>query len=103
MPLDDREQKILAEIERQFYEEDPELARAVENIDRTSTVKVRLAVLGAILGLAVILFFFAQDDGIVLALIGFAVFVASITVLVPVIRERLVTGDAGENDSDHVV
>ena len=29
MPLDDHEQKILAEIERQFYEEDPELARAV--------------------------------------------------------------------------
>lgn len=101
MPLDDREQKILAEIERQFYEEDPELARAVENIDRTSTVKVRLAVLGAILGLAVILVFFALN--IVFALIGFAVFVASITVLVPVIRERLVTGDAGENDSDHVV
>jgi hypothetical protein len=101
MPLDDREQKILAEIERQFYEEDPELARAVENIDRTSTVKVRLAVLGAILGLAVILVFFAQN--ILFALVGFAVFVASITVLVPVIRERLVTGDAGENDSDPVV
>ena len=32
MPLDDREQKILAEIERQFYEEDPELARAVDRI-----------------------------------------------------------------------
>jgi hypothetical protein len=101
MPLDDREQKILAEIERQFYEEDPELARAVQNIDRASTVKVRLAVLGAILGLAVILFFFAQN--IVLALIGFAVFVVSVSVLVPYIRERLVPGDAGENDSDHVV
>jgi hypothetical protein len=58
-------------------------------------------VLGAILGLAVILVFFAQN--IVFALVGFAVFVASITVLVPVIRERLVTGDAGENDSDPVV
>jgi hypothetical protein len=101
MPLDDREQKILAEIERQFYEEDPELARAVQNIDRASTVKVRLAVLGAILGLAVILFFFAQN--IVFALIGFAVFVVSVSILVPYIRERLVPGDAGENDSDHVV
>jgi hypothetical protein len=101
MPLDDREQKILAEIERQFYEEDPELARAVENIDNMPTVKVRLAALGAVIGLAVILFFFAQN--IVFALIGFALLVASVSVLVPVIRERLVSGDAGENGSDQVV
>jgi hypothetical protein len=32
MPLDDKEQEILAEIERQFYEEDPQLAHAVKNI-----------------------------------------------------------------------
>lgn len=101
MPLDDREQKILAEIERQFYEEDPELARAVENIDSMPTVKVRLAALGAVIGLAVILFFFAQN--IVFALIGFALLVGSVSVLVPVIRERLVSGEAGENDSDQVV
>lgn len=101
MPLDDREQKILAEIERQFYEEDPELARAVENIDNTPTVKVRLAIVGAVVGLAVILFFFAQN--IIFALVGFAVLIASVSVLVPVLRERLVTGEAGENDSDQVV
>ncbi len=87
MPLDDREQKILEEIERQFYEEDPELARAVEKISRPSATRVRLAALGAILGLTVILVFFAQNT--VLALVGFAVLVASITVLVPAIRERV--------------
>lgn len=101
MPLDDREQKILAEIERQFYEEDPELARAVENIDSTSTVKLRLAIAGAVVGLAVILIFFAQE--IIVALVGFAVLVASVSVLVPVLRERLVSGEAGENDTDQVV
>jgi hypothetical protein len=58
-------------------------------------------VLGAILGLAVILFFFAQN--IIFALLGFAVFVVSVSVLVPYIRERLVPGDAGEDDADHVV
>ncbi len=101
MPLDDREQKILAEIERQFYEEDPELARAVENIDKTPMVRVRLAVLGAALGLAVILFFFAQN--IIFALVGFAVLIASVSVLVPVLRERLVSSDSGESDADQVV
>lgn len=101
MPLDDREQKILAEIERQFYEEDPELARAVENIDSTPMVKVRLAVLGAVVGLATILFFFAQN--IIFALVGFAVLIASVSVLVPVLRERLVSSEPGENDTDQVV
>ena len=101
MPLDDREQKILAEIERQFYEEDPELARAVENIDSTPMVKVRLAVLGAVVGLATILFFFAQN--IIFALVGFAVLIASVSVLVPVLRERLVSSESGENDTDQVV
>lgn len=101
MPLDDREQKILAEIERQFYEEDPELARAVENIDSTPMVKVRLAILGAVVGLATILFFFAQN--IIFALVGFAVLIGSVSVLVPVLRERLVSSESGENDTDQVV
>lgn len=101
MPLDDREQKILAEIERQFYEEDPELARAVENIDSTPMAKVRLAILGAVVGLAVILLFFARYT--VVALVGFAVLIASVSVLVPVLRERLVSSETGENDTDHVV
>ncbi|REK12366.1 MAG: DUF3040 domain-containing protein [Actinobacteria bacterium] len=100
MPLDDREQKILAEIERQFYEEDPELARAVQNIDKSSAIKVRLAVLGALVGLAVVLVFFAQNT--ILALVGFALLVASATVLVPVIRERLVPGETADDEPDQV-
>ena len=55
MPLDDKEQRILAEIERQFYEEDPELARAVEKIERPSRFGVRLSLLGVIAGLVIAL------------------------------------------------
>ena len=44
MPLDDHEQKILAEIERQFYEEDPELARRA-----CDAIKVEYEVLPAVL------------------------------------------------------
>ena len=47
MPLSDREQKILAEIERHFYEEDPALARAVRNIDRNPRTRSATPVAGS--------------------------------------------------------
>lgn len=94
MPLDDREQKILADIERQFYEEDPELARAVKSIDRASSrARARLAILGVVAGLATILIFFATNT--IVALLGFAVLVVSATVLAPEIK-RWVTPPAVE-------
>jgi hypothetical protein len=86
MPLDDHEQKILAEIERQFYEEDPELARAVRDISRPSRVGIRLAVLGVIAGLAVVIGFFTTRT--LVAILGFALLVVSATALVTGIRAR---------------
>ena len=50
MPLDDHEQRILEEIEKQFYEEDPALAHAVRNIDRSGRFGVRLPLVGVIVG-----------------------------------------------------
>jgi hypothetical protein len=86
MPLDDHEQKILAEIERQFYEEDPELARAVRDISRPSRVGIRLAVLGVIAGLAIVIGFFTTRT--LVAILGFALLVVSATALVTGIRAR---------------
>jgi Protein of unknown function (DUF3040) len=86
MPLDDHEQKILAEIERQFYEEDPELARAVRDISRPSRVGIRLAVLGVIAGLAIVIGFFTTET--LVAILGFALLVVSATALVTGIRAR---------------
>jgi hypothetical protein len=86
MPLDDHEQKILAEIERQFYEEDPELARAVRNISRPSRIGARLAVLGMIAGLAIVIGFFTTRT--LVAILGFALLVVSATALVTGIRAR---------------
>jgi hypothetical protein len=97
MPLDDREQKILAEIEQQFYEEDPELARAVDRINRPSMTRVRLAVLGVAAGLAVILFSFT--DNTILALVGFGILIASATVLAPEIRRRLTPEEEETEDT----
>jgi hypothetical protein len=86
MPLDDREQRILAEIERQFYEDDPELARAVKNIERSGRFGVRLPLLGLLVGLATVVFFFTSQT--LVALVGFTVMIVSATALVQAIRVR---------------
>jgi uncharacterized membrane protein len=85
MPLDDKEQRILAEIERQFYEEDPELARAVEKIERPARIGVRLSLVGVIIGLAVVIAYVSITP---IAVAGFALLVASATALVNALRIR---------------
>lgn len=79
MPLDDKEQRILDEIERQFYQEDPELARAVQRIRRPKRVGVRLSALGVLVGLAVIVLFITDT---LIAAAGFLLLVVSATSLV---------------------
>ena len=86
MPLSDREQKILAEIERHFHEEDPALVRAVRNIDRNPRTGLRLPLLGALCGLVIIGATFTASTW--LALIGFALLVVSATYVVQAIRAR---------------
>jgi hypothetical protein len=85
MPLDDKEQRILAEIERQFYDEDPELARAVKQIERPSRIGVRLSLLGVVIGLAIVIAYVAYTW---IAVGGFAILVASATSLVNGLRIR---------------
>ncbi len=86
MPLDEHEQKIFGEIERQFYEEDPDLVEAVRKIERSARFGMRLPILGLILGSAVVLLTFTFNPFIALA--GFGVMVASATALVTSIRAR---------------
>ena len=86
MSLDDREQQILAEIERQFYQEDPDLAHAVRNIDRSGRFGVRLPAAGAVAGGAITLLSFTFS--VALALVGFLLLVVSATALVNGVRQR---------------
>jgi Flp pilus assembly protein TadB len=86
MPLDDKEQRILEEIERQFYEEDPDLARAVKRIEKPSRIGMKLSILGVIAGLAVVIVYVAVNTWIAVA--GFALLVASATSLVNALRAR---------------
>lgn len=85
MPLDDKEQRILAEIERQFYQEDPELARAVRQIEKPARVGAKLSLLGVIVGLAVVIAYVSYTW---VAVLGFGLLVASATSLVNALRMR---------------
>ncbi len=87
MPLDEREQRILAEIERQFYEEDPQLAKAVRDITRSRPrLGPKMAAIGLVAGAALMLLTFTQASWV--AAIGFVVMVISATAMVQAIRLR---------------
>ena len=97
MGLNDHEQEILDEIERQFYEQDPELARAVKNIERPARVGVKLSLVGVVIGLAVVIASFATNTWV--AFFGFVLLVASATTLVTSLRARG-WSDKGDDSSD---
>lgn len=98
MPLDDHEQRILAEIERQFYEEDPALAHAVRNIDRSGRFGVKLPLVGVVCGIVIVLATFTSNAFV--ALLGFALMVISATALIHGVRSRGgIKGSEGETVS----
>ena len=77
MPLNEDEQRILEEIERQFYEEDPKLARSVAGASLRSRLQPyrRFAVAGFVVGLVVMLVSFTSSVWI--AALGFILMLAS--------------------------
>jgi Protein of unknown function (DUF3040) len=98
MPLDEREQRILAEIERQFYEEDPQLAKAVRDITRSRPrLGPKMAAVGLVAGAALMLLTFTQASWV--AVIGFVVMVVSATAMVQAIRLRRQNSDRGQPDA----
>ena len=59
VPLSDREQKILEEIEKNLHDEDPRLAREVSGSTRTNnTGNIKLGILIFFVGLALLIGFF---------------------------------------------
>lgn len=92
MGLDEREQEILDEIEKQFYAEDPALAAAVRTVSKPSRVRIgyRTALFGALVGLALLVATFTRSPW--LALIGFVVMVVSVTLVVQHLRGNSESG-----------
>jgi hypothetical protein len=88
MPLDDREQRILKEIEDRFYEEDPDLVHTVRSIERSASSprNLYLAIAGLVLGIGITLATFTINTYVALG--GFVVMVVSGTALVQVLRKR---------------
>ena len=100
MPLDEREQRILAEIERQFYEEDPQLAKAVRDITRSRPrLGPKMAAIGLVAGAALMLLTFTQASWV--AAIGFVVMVISATAMVQAIRLRRQSADQRSDRTRH--
>jgi predicted phage tail protein len=81
MPLNEREKRILEEIERQFYQEDPKLAQTVAKTTLESVTKRwnRYAAVGFVVGLVVMLTFFTSENlaGTLIAGGGFVIMLAS--------------------------
>ena len=98
MPLDDREQRILDEIERQFYEEDPKLAKTVRsaNLATVSSRNLKWALLGLALGAALMLVFFTSYT--LVALAGFVVMVLCVAWMVAILRRRAGVGMRSSGD-----
>lgn len=88
MPLDDREQRILEEIERQFYQEDPKLAETVRDATLASVSghRAKWAAVGFIAGVALMLGFFTRIT--LVALLGFAGMVVSAAWMVAILKRR---------------
>jgi len=86
MPLDEREQKILDEIEKRLYEEDPKFEQRVRKVSFGSSGKrmQRVAAVAFMLGLIVMLFSFTTSA--LIAGAGFVVMVVSAGWLVMSVR-----------------
>lgn len=95
MPLNEREQRILEEIERQFYEDDPKLAEHVakSTLGSMSKRRQRLAIAGFLVGLVAMLALFTWSTFAAAA--GFLVMVASAAWLALDYRRRGGSGGSG--------
>lgn len=82
MPLNENEERILAEIERQFHASDPESARRIASttLQRYLARNCKWAAVGFVAGLVILLAAFASSW--VLGIFGFLVMVASAVVLI---------------------
>ncbi len=77
MPLDEHEQKILDEIERKLYEDDPKLAEMVAKAVRGDADRWKMRMAGAVFVLGAIVMFVMFPRSWAIAGAGFLIMVAS--------------------------
>ena len=77
MPLDENEQKILDEIERQLYEEDPKLAAMVAKAIRGGTDRWKMRLSAAVFVLGAVVMFVSFPRSWAIAGAGFLIMVVA--------------------------
>ena len=77
MSLNEHEQKILDEIERQLYEEDPKLAQKVAKAVRTGQDRWRMRLAAVVFVVGAVVMFASFTQTWIVAGIGFLIMVAS--------------------------
>ena len=97
MPLSDREQQILAEMERNLYEEDPEFAARPSGDKPPGTDQrgVKIGVALFLVGVAALIFFFSSQS-IFVGVVAFAAMVAGIVILGSSLRSIFTNPEGGE-------
>lgn len=95
MPLNDREQRILEEIEKQFYADDPKLAQTVARttLESVSQKWTPFAIAGFLVGLVVMLAFFRSQ--VLIAGAGFVMMVVSAGWIAMDLRRRGTSAGGG--------
>jgi uncharacterized membrane protein HdeD (DUF308 family) len=94
VPLSEREQKILQEIEKNLYQEDPTFARGVRREPRFSqSARARLGVVVFVAGvLALISFFFSRS--VLIGVLAFGAMVAGMVLLASSVK-AIMSSDGG--------
>lgn len=97
MPLSEREQEILQEIERHLQQEDPRLARSARWRDRTGG----LGALTFVVGFGILVLFFVTELWFV-GVLAYALMVAGIVLVTNSVRSRMASGGIRERARDAV-
>jgi hypothetical protein len=71
MPLSEHEQRLLEQMERAFYEDDPQFASSMERPRRSLGRRTGLAIVAAVVGLATILVGLSAQKPVI-GVVGFA-------------------------------
>ncbi len=100
VPLSEEEQRILRDIEANFYEHDPKFVRAVNRADsRFGTLRgIKMPIATFLLGLAMVLGTYHRIW--ILAALGFVVMVASAGIVVQNISQRITQANNDDDEPD---
>lgn len=105
MPLSDHEQKILEEIEKSLYQEDPKFARDVKrrSPQMGERRRVKLGVLLFLVGFGILIGFFVTSN-IVIGVIAFGAMVGGIVLIAGSIKSlTLGRGGPGSSPRDRLL